>query len=30
MFESRGPKCALLVYIDDATGKLSLAGGPIS
>lgn len=21
-FESRGPKCALLVYIDDATGKL--------
>lgn len=22
MFENRGPKCALLVYIDDATGKL--------
>lgn len=22
MFEDRGPKCALLVYIDDATGKL--------
>ena len=21
-FENRGPKCALLVYIDDATGKL--------